>query len=373
MKRLGRIWNDVLDLDNGFVAVVEGTANKRNHKETQRFYFSAEEVAADPTLYHVIDPKKAKAYAAELIEQLRNGTWVPKEPVHFRRYCRNKTQAKGKWRDLYVPAFDEHIVAHMVMQAVMPAFVRGMHPHCCGSVPGRGIRHIVRNVERWIRNDRECRYFVKLDIRHFFDNIDAEKLLEALRSHIKDRYVLDVFEKIIRSAPTACPVGYYTSPYFANLYLQKLDWYIEQELYKVRRGKRIKFVRHYLRYMDDMLLIGTSKRDLYKAVSAIRDYLRKNYGLELKTSWEVKRIGAYYCDIGGYKFCRDSTILRDGIFLACMRLARRMWKNGYYKVRQCRSLISRIGWSAHCDSFRFLERVRSMVEITTVRRIISCG
>ena len=385
MKRLGHIWEEVLDLDNGFVAVAEGTLNKRHDRATKRFYFSAEQVEQNPSCYHVVDPVRAKDYVAKLIPGLRNQTWKPKPPRYIHRYCQNRSQKKGKWRDLYVPAFDDHIIAHMIMKVVMPAFDRGMHPHCCGSVPGRGIKHIVRTISRWMQNDLECRYFVKLDIRKFFDNIRGDILMRKLEEIIKDKYVLWAFDQIIKSAPVACPVGYYTSPFFANLYLQDLDWMIEQDLYKVRRGKRIKYVRHYLRYMDDMVLIGTSKADLTKAIRAIQKYLMDQYGLELKPTWEIKRIGkhenvdgewklkkdTYWCDVGGYKFCKDSTIMRDGIFLATRRLARKMFRQDYYKPHQCQSIISRIGWSSHCDSSHFLDSIKSYINLKTTRRIIS--
>ena len=387
MKRLGHLWDEVLSLDNGFVAVAEGTVNKRNDWITKQFYFDDEIVAENPTCYHVIDPVKAKAYVSKLIPGLRNQTWKPKPPRYIHRWCPNKTKAGGKWRDLYVPAFDDHIIAHMVMKAAMPAFTRGMHPHCCGSVPNRGIKHIVRTVSHWMQDDKECRYFVKLDIRHFFDNIQADKLMEILRKHIKDKYVLWAFEQIIRSAPVACPVGYYTSPFFANLYLQDFDWFIEKDLYKIRRGNRIKYVRHYLRYMDDMLLIGTSKSDLRKAVEAVKDYLWKNFRLSVKNSWEIKAIGkhwlcgnqwilrdkTFWCDIGGYKFCKDSTIIRDRIYLSSMRLARKMFKTEYFSIYHCCSIISRIGWASHCNNQHYLEKIKCFVNLKTIRRIISYG
>lgn len=385
MKRLGHLWDEVLNLENGFVAVVEGTQNKRKDRATKRFYFSAEEVAENPSHYHVIDPVKAKQYVSHLVPALRNQTWKPKEPRFIHRYCRNRTQKKGKWRDLYVPAFDDHIIAHMIMNKAMPAFNRGMHPHCCGSVPGRGIHHIVKSVRHWMQDDLECRYFVKLDIKKFFDNIQRDILIRKLEGKIKDRYVLWALKQIIDSAPVACPVGYYTSPFFANLYLQDMDWFIEQDLYKVRRGNRIKWVRHYLRYMDDMLLIGTSKADLKKAIRAIQKYLWDKYGLTIKPTWEIKRIGkhdlidgewklkhdTFWCDIGGYKFCKDSVILRDGIFLATERLARKMFKQDYYTVHQCESMVSRVGWSSHCDNDHFVKRIKQYVNLKTTRRIIS--
>ena len=386
MKRLGNLWPDVTNPDNGLRAVVEGTRFKRYQREVQRLLYPEQAVAEDPTLYHRIDPAKGRLYAEKLCGELAAGTWKHRPPRHKRQFCRNRASSGGKWRDLYIPTLDDHIIAHMVMDASMDAFLRGMHPHSCGSVPGRGISHVNRCVKKWMKHDKELRYFVKLDIRKFFDTIDRDRLMGVLESKIKDKAVLNVFRQIIDSAPTACPEGYYTSPWLANLYIEELDWFAEQQLYKVRRGKRIKYIRHYLRYVDDILLLGTSRKDLEKAVRAIAKWLRDNRGLEIKPTWEIKAIGVhetvggewrlkpgtYWCDICGYKFCKDATILRDGIYLATRRLAKQMGKQKTYTVHQCASLNSRIGWASHCDSKSFVRlEIEPYVNLEATRRIIS--
>lgn len=385
MKRLGNLWPKVFEEKTAVKAVVEGTRQKRGDRQVKPLLYSADVVADDPSKWHMIDPAKAKEYTAPLLEALKNKTWRHKPPRYKRQFCRIHSSTGGKWRDLYIPALDDHIIAHMLMIASMQAFTRGMHPHCCGSVPGRGIKHIVKMCNHWFRHDTECRFFVKLDIRHFFDSVDADILLDILQTKIKDADMLWGHEQIIRSAPVACPVGYYTSPWYANLYLEKLDWFIEQQLYKVRRGKRIKYVKHFLRYADDILLMGTSKSDLEKAIRAIERFV-KNLGLEIKPTWEIKRIGrhvitpdgkwkmlpgTYWCDIGGYKFSRDCTIMRDGIYLSARRLARAMYKQGYYTPHMCRSLQARLGWATHSDSNNFLiNEIRPYVNVNAMRRRI---
>lgn len=382
MKRIGNIWEDVICLDNALEAIIEGTLYKRSQREVQKLLYDAEDVNRDPSLWHRIDRKRATPYAERLCEELAEKTWTHKKPRHRTQYCRNRASSNGKWRELYIPSLDDHIIAHMVMRASMRAFTKGMHPHCCGSVPNRGIKHVNRTIKKWFQNDRQCRYFVKLDIRHFFENIDRDLLISALESKIKDGNVLWAFRQIIDSAPISCPIGYYTSPWLANLYLEDLDWYVEQDLYKTRRGKRIKFVRHYLRYVDDILLVGTSKKDLAEAIARIKEYLTENKKLQIKDAWEIKRIGqhdeswkmkedTYWCDMGGYKFCKDATILRDGIFLETRRLAKKMGKQGTYSEHQAQSLNSRLGWASHCDSVTFIENdINPYVNIKQTRRII---
>lgn len=371
--------------ENCLVAIMEGSERKRSKREVMPFVFSDEEARENPSCYHQIDPKRVRPFAERLCAELRSGAWQLKPPKHRHVYLKSKAKAQGKWRDLYVPDFEGHIVNHMLMQATMPAFRRGIHPHSAGSVPGRGPGMVVNMVSRWLQRDRQCRYFVKLDIRQFFPSIDPDILMGILRRKIKDRYALDLFDQFIHCSPAACPMGLYSSPWLANLYLEGLDHFISQQLFKIRRGKRLNYVRHYMRYMDDMLLIGTSKSDLRKAVKRIEAYLIEELNLTIKPTWEIKRIGqhifdgrwrlkpdTYWCDFVGYKFAKDATILRSGIFLATRRLVKKMYKAEYYTPHQCAALNSRLGWAAHCDSNHFLNtEVRPFVNIKKTRRVIS--
>lgn len=370
MKRLSNTWKDVCDIKTGIVAVVDGTRYKRKNREVQKLLRD--------DAYNEIDHEKAKAYVEPIIEELRSKTWKHGKPRYKKQFCRNSSKKKGKWRDLYIPTLKDHTIGHMLMLANMKAFTRGMYPHSCGSVPGRGIKHVVKCMTYWMQNDKQCRYFVKIDIKKFFDNIDRDILKQKLADKIKDKDSLWAFYQIIDSAPVACPVGYYTSPWFANLYLQELDWFIAQRLYKERRGKRINYVRHFARYTDDIVMLGTCKSDLEKAIKAIKEFLA-DLRLEIKPSWEIKKIGkmdeggklkegTYWCDIAGYKFCKDCTILRDGIFLSFRRLARRVKKCGY-TPHSCRALISNIGWAKHADSTTLIEtEIKPYINIKNVRR-----
>lgn len=382
MKRLNYIWDKAVSVENGIRAVIEGTHKKRGDWEVQALLYTDDDV--HPEHWRCIDPEKARAYIEPVCRTLKEGTYTHDPPRYKRQFC--YSSSGGKWRDLYIPTLKDHIVHHMAMQASMPAFMKGMHPHCCGSVPERGIKHILKYVEKWMREDLECRYFVKLDIRKFFPSIELERMMGILEKKIKDKKMLDLMFMILKSAPECCPVGYYPSPWLANLYLEDFDWFVEQKLFKERRGKRIKYVRHFLRYSDDMLLMGTSKKDLEKAVHEIIKYLKEKKGLEIKNTWEIKAIGkhelidgkwkmkpgTYWCDLGGYKFCKDATILRDGIYLKTKRTAKKMGKNGYYTVHQCQSINASVAWAQQADSVSFMENsILPYVNIKTTRRIIS--
>ena len=381
MKRFGNLWEGVMNEDEAVEAIRDAIVFKKKHKEVQRLLLK--DVPEGHPEWHQIDLDKTRAYARQCLEELRDFSWQHKPPKHRRAWCANKTHGKGKWRDLYVPTLKDHCIAHILMRACEKAFTKGMHPHCCGSVPKRGIRHLYKNVRKWLKYDGKSRYFVKLDVRKFFDNITKEQLMECFERRIKDERILWGLRQIVYSAPVACPVGYYTSPWFSNLLLQDLDWFVEQDLWKERRGRRIKYVRHYLRYVDDLLLVGSSRSDPEKSVRAIKKYLAEKYDLEVKNNWEVKKVGTYrecrsaksdarFLDMGGYKFSRDAVILRDGIYLGTTRLARRIRKRHKPTLGQMLSITSRVGWAKMCNHFRFLKlKINPFVSVRKIRRKIS--
>ena len=142
-------------------------------------------------------------------------------------------------------------------------------------------------------------------------------------------------------------------------------------------------MRHYLRYVDDLLLIGSSRSDLEKSVRAIKKYIAERHDLKVKNNWEVKKVGTYrecrsaksdarFLDMGGYKFSRDAVILRDGIYLGTTMLARRIRKRHKPTLDQMLSITSRVGWAKMCNHFRFMKlKINPFVSVRKIRRKIS--
>ncbi len=68
------------------------------------------------------------------------------------------------------------------------------------------------------------------------------------------------------------PIGNLTSQFFANVYLNELDQFIKHQLK----------CRHYLRYVDDFILLHQSKAQLFTWKTQITQFLRQRLALELK-------------------------------------------------------------------------------------------
>lgn len=377
MKRVGGIWEKFISVSNAELAIYNGTQNKRSDYVVHRKLGYDDHI---PEHYGKLDPAKVTAYAEKRIRELQNG-WEPSPMRHMVIH----SPSGGKTRNIDCPRLADHIIHWMLMQSIHDVIMRGMYEHSYGSIPNRGIDAARKNVEKWIRSDTKAKYFVKLDIRKFYEHVDHNLLKEAFRRSIKDVRILEIIFSIIDCVESGLPIGTYTSQWFANFFLQPLDHHIKQDMCKYRRGKRTNFVTHYLRYMDDMLLIGSSKRDIEKAVREIIRYASEDLRLEVKSCWEIKQIAADSSDIGdnvapvdivGYRFYRDHTEIRGQIFLHTSRLAEKIRKNlernGKVMLHDAQGIVSLCGWFSHADSKNFLRNyIHNKVDLNFMERVIS--
>lgn len=275
----------------------------------------------------------------------------------------------------------EQWLQHIVIQTIKPILMRGMYEFSCGSVPGRGVHYGKKYLEKFIKsNPKKIKYVLKLDIKHFYQNISINLLKERFQLIIKDKlmlklifFVLDSNIGILENGEyirDGLPIGFYTSQWFANWFLQPLDHYIKEQL----------LAACYVRYMDDIVIFGTSKRELHKMFKKIESYLA-GINLKPKENWQVflfdyidkdgKRRGRPI-DFMGFKFYRDKTTIRKSIFLRACRLARRVSKKLKISWRDSCQLLSYMGWFMVTDTFMaYRKHIKPFVSIRVCKKIVS--
>ncbi len=125
---------------------------------------------------------------------------------------------------------------------------------------------------------------LEVDVQQYYEHIPIGKLMEKIKNDfgIKDEKILSILDTQLRTwtefpdLPKGLPQGPGPSAVLANAYLASLDEYIEEEL----AGKNFR----YLRYVDDLVLMGRSKEDVLKATEKIVRFLRgHNLNLNEKT------------------------------------------------------------------------------------------
>jgi len=185
---------------------------------------------------------------------------------------------KERW--IHAAAFPERVAHHAIMNICEPVFERaaGFDSYACRKGKGQ-----VAAGERARHYARRFPWFLKMDVRKYFDSIPHSCLLDLLGRLFKDPAVLGLFARIVASYETrpghGLPIGSLTSQYFANHFLTGLDRFSRETL----------GAPGYVRYMDDFALWHPDKGFLKKARDRITQWLATERGLAVKPEPLVNR------------------------------------------------------------------------------------
>ena len=176
---------------------------------------------------------------------------------------------------------------------------------------------------------------------------------QKYRRLFKDDDLLWLLDEIIDSTPgdTGIPIGNYISQYSGNFYLSSFDHWI----------KEVKHVKYYFRYMDDIVILGSSKEKLHKLLLEIKEYFRKELKLTVKDNWQVFPTFVRSVDFVGYRTFLNYKLLRKS---TCKQMKKKMTKlqrkcidnNQMMNYSEWCSINSYKGWLIHCDSFRLSQK-----------------
>ena len=363
MKSVKNVYGKIIEYDNIKKAFYEAAKNKTERRDVKKIIENID--------YHV------KKVQEMLINTAPDDTLVPDRskafvPIKHNQVLINENSSK-KVRKIAKPVYRyEQVIQHAIMQVISPIMTSGMYEFSCGSIPNRGAHYGKKYIEKWIKNDpKNVKYIAKMDIRHFYESIDQVILKKWLWKKIKDRRTIYLLFIIIDSCDQGLPLGYYTSQWFANFLLQPLDHYIKEKLH----------VKHYIRYLDDMVIFGSNKKQLHAARAEIERLLNGSYHLQMKGNWQVfrfdyiskkdgKRKGRPL-DFMGFQFYRDKTIIRRSIMLRATRKAARVGKKEKKTWYDASGILSYMGWIDHTDAYAmYCKYIKSKVNVQEMKRIM---
>ncbi len=276
--------------------------------------------------------------------------------------------------------YPEQWLQHIIVATLKPVFLKGMYEYSCGSIPNRGVHYGKKYLEKFIKNNKsEIKYVLKFDIHHFYQSINIDLLKARFKKYIHDEKMLNLIYFVLDSNSAelngeivtgGLPIGFYTSQWFANWYLQDFDHFIKEELK----------VKCYVRYMDDVVIFGRNKKELHKKLELIREYLTE-LDLELKSNYQVfrfdytdkngKRRGRFI-DFMGFKFYRDKTAIRGKIFIRAIRKARKIGRKVQMTWYDASQILSYIGWFKPTNSYNaFKKYIKPFVNIKLCKKMLS--
>ncbi len=299
MKKIGNLFSRIYDIENLELA-------HQNARKGKGWYEDVKEVDSCKWFYFCI-----------LQQMFRDHKY------HTSTYEVFEKEEGGKVRKIYkLPYFPDRIGQWAIIQIIEPHLLKTFITDTYSALPGKGIHFGLQRVKRAIATDKEgCKYCLKLDVHHYYQSIDHEILKSKYRKLFKDKDLLWVLEEIIDSVSTSdsgeqgvgIPIGNYLSQYSGNLYLSDFDHWIKEQ----------KRVKHYFRYMDDIVILSDSKNTLHSLYLDIRNYLENNLKLTIKPNYQIFPTYVRGIDFLGYRFFEDFVLLRKS---TCKRMKRKMRK-----------------------------------------------
>lgn len=193
-----------------------------------------------------------------------------------------------KERVITAPCFEERVLHHAIMNVCEPVLDRWLIDDTFACRNGKGREAAVVRAQKF---SRTADWYLKMDVRKYFDSISHQRLLHLLESRLKDERLLRLLNRIVSAyrgeIGVGLPIGSLTSQHFANFYLGWLDRFVKETLR----------VRGYVRYMDDLVLWHSSRQSLKAIQECCQEFVANHLGLEFKPS-AVQRTGVGVAFLG---------------------------------------------------------------------------
>jgi hypothetical protein len=229
-------------------------------------------------------------------DELTSGTYRPGRSICF-------VITRPKYREVWAAEFRDRIVHHLLYNHIAPRFIAGFVTGSSACIPGRGTLYAAQRLEHGIRsitqNWSRPAFYLKMDLANFFVAIEKNVLFAQLAAKVHEPFWLDLAGRILFHDPrenvevrgsrellarvpahkslfnapadTGLPIGNLSSQFFANVHLNLLDQFCVHQL----NG------RHYVRYVDDFILLDTSAQRLNAAHDRIAEFLPARLGAHL--------------------------------------------------------------------------------------------
>jgi len=239
---------------------------------------------------------QAEQRLVELHQALDAGTYTPGPSICF-------AITRPKRREVFAAGFADRVGHHLLYNAIAERFERAFIADSCACIPGRGTLYGARRLETKVRsitqNWSRPAYYLKCDVDSFFVSIDKRILERQLVARIPEPHIQDLTLRILHHDPRVgvvlqdsrrqlelvprrkslmhqpahlgLPIGNLSSQFFANVYLDAMDQFVTHRLR----------VRHYVRYVDDFILLHESPQQLNAWRDAIAAFLEEKLALRL--------------------------------------------------------------------------------------------
>lgn len=232
----------------------------------------------------------------QLYRELKSDTYYPGRSICF-------VVTRPKAREVWAADFRDRVVHHLLYNHIAERFHKSFITDSCACIPGRGTLYAAQRLEAKVRSATQNwsvpTYYMKCDVANFFVSINKRILATQLARKIHEPWWLSLAAIVLMHDPRqnyelrgnpallervphhkrltshpphmGLPIGNLSSQFFANIYLNALDQFLKHHI----------GARHYVRYVDDFVLLHPSPQWLNDARQQIEAYLPDVLGIHL--------------------------------------------------------------------------------------------
>ena len=268
------------------------------------------------TKYNVNDKK----LLVKIIQEIKSGTI---QPSPLRKVSIPKE--KGGERTISIPTYQDRVVLTILKLILEPIYEPHFHYSSYGFRPNLCTHDAIAEIKQYLGPARRYAWIIESDIQSCFDTIRKSRLVGILQERIADGNLLHLIRKYLNAGMAmegypndseqskdrdcGCPQGSALSPLFCNIYLDKLDRFVNDDIQReqeeiernkpnlsqepanIRRrrsyiGQKRRKQRtgpfHLIRYADDLVIVSAAKREnVEKYLETVREFAWKDLGLKL--------------------------------------------------------------------------------------------
>lgn len=315
--------------------------------------------------------------------ELKNKTYCPGRSICF-------AITEPKLREVFAADFRDRVVHHLLVNHLEPLF-EPKFIHCSFACrKNKGALKAIKTIQKVIRQETKAHhspvFYIHIDISAFFTSLNQNILFKIIKRYINNPEILWLAKQIIFYDPVSnyrvkgdllslgkipphkslfsvpfgqgLPIGNLTSQFFANVYLNELDQYAKHQLK----------IKHYIRYVDDIVIVCQSAKQLKIRGSQINNFLQNHLRLRLQPDKEVLQSVNKGINFLGYMvkpnclLVRNRTVrkFKNKLFLFNRQILRdypvhpiRLWTPELCKIFQhmFASVNSYYGLFKHADTF----------------------
>ena len=155
-----------------------------------------------------------------------------------------------KKRVLGIPTYKDRAILTIIKLILEPIYEPQFNASSYGFRPNRSTHDAIGEIKAYLGEKRKYAWIVESDVSDCFPSIEHGRMLQILEERIADGRMIQLIRKYLKAsmamegfyddaseAEKGCPQGSPLSPLICNIYLDKLDQFVNKRLHRIQNEK----------------------------------------------------------------------------------------------------------------------------------------